>query len=96
MGTSDMVMKNKSRLDSLAKFSTDTTKRTEATSLSKELNTADSAMEDWMHKFNPDYTGKSHDQIMEYLQSQQTELLKVDSMISAAVKQSNQYLSTAK
>ena len=96
MGESELVMKNKITLDSLVRKSNDTSKTNKAVVLSNQLKTADEAMEDWMHKFNPDYTGKSHTEVMEYLHSQHLHLLQVDSMLSAGINQSNNYLSTAK
>lgn len=38
---------------------------------------ADEAMMNWMHNFNPDYTGKSHQQVIDYLKYQE---LKIDSV----------------
>lgn len=96
MGESERAMKNKMTLDSLVRKSNDTSKTNKPAALSNQLKTADEAMEDWMHKFNPDYTGKSHTEVMEYLHSQHIHLLQVDSMLTAAINQSNNYLSTAK
>ena len=96
MGESEHAMKNKMTLDSLVRKSSDTSKTNKAAALSNQLKVADDLMEDWMHKFNPDYTGKSHTQVMEYLHSQHLHLLKVDSMLTTAINQSNNYLSTAK
>lgn len=96
MGESEQAMKNKMILDSLIRKSNDTSKTNKAVVLSDQLKTADEAMENWMHKFNPDYTGKSHSEVMEYLHSQHLHLLQVDSMLSAGITQSNNYLSTVK
>lgn len=97
MGESEQGMKNKMRLDSLVKkYNGDTSRVNKAAALSKQLELADDAMEDWMHKFNPDYTGKSHGQIMEYLHSQHLHLAQVDSMLTSAIGQSNNYLLNTK
>jgi hypothetical protein len=96
MGESEQAMKNKMILDSLVRKSSDTSKTNKPAALSNQLKKADEAMEDWMHKFNPDYTGKSHDEVMKYLHSQHAQLLQVDSMLTTAINQSNNYLSTAK
>lgn len=97
MSASEITMKNKMQLDSLIKkYGTDTSKNKQVIVLDKKLNDADEAMENWMHQFNPDYTGKSHDQIMEYLRSQHQQLLKVDSQLNDANNQSTTYLSKTK
>jgi hypothetical protein len=93
MEYSETAMKNKLVLDTLIKKNlSDTTKTNTATTLSKQLITADNAMEDWMHKFNADNTGKSHAEIMEYLHGQRLELLKVDTLLKSAIDQSNNFL----
>lgn len=89
MGISEKAIKNKSTLDSLIHYGKDTS---EAVILNKQLTTADEAMENWMHQFNPDYTGKSHTQVMEYLHSQHLQLLHIDSQLNTAIRQSNKYL----
>lgn len=42
----------------------------------KSLDDADNAMMNWMNKFNPDFTGKTHEQIIDYLTTQKAEILK--------------------
>lgn len=97
MSASEAAMKNRAHLDSLIKkYGTDTSKTKPAVILEKSLDDADEAMENWMHQFNPDYTGKSHEQIMEYLHGQHEQLLKVDSQLNDANNQSAKYLSTVK
>lgn len=39
-------------------------------SVKSELAKADEAMMEWMHNFNPDYTGMSHQQVIDYLSDQ--------------------------
>lgn len=93
MGYSETAVKNKLVLDTLIKKSAaDTSVTNKATALTKQLTTADDAMEDWMHKFNPDNTGKSHAEIMEYLHNQRSLLLKVDTLLKSAIDQSNKFL----
>jgi hypothetical protein len=58
----------------------------------KTLSDADDAMMGWMNKFSPDFTEKSHEQIMVYLHVQKAQILKLDSQINNAVAASNQYL----
>jgi len=95
MGKSEAAVKNKMVIDSLIKQpNADTTKLARLTVLDKQLNTASEEMENWMHTFNPDYTGKSHAEVMEYLHSQRLQLLKVDSLMKVAISQSTDYLKT--
>lgn len=97
MNESELAVKNKTQLDSLVKkYNPDTAKTNKPAALSKQLDDADNAMENWMHQFNPDYTGKSHTQVMEYLHSQHLHLLQVDSLLNAANSQTASYLSKTK
>jgi hypothetical protein len=93
MGISDKVVTNKMALDTLIKKNAaDTAKTTKATTLVKQLTVADDAMEKWMHEFNPDYTGKSHAEIMTYLNDQHVQIKHIDSLIKSAIDQSNTFL----
>lgn len=96
MGNSEIAQKYKSQLDSLIKTGTDTAKVKTIIQLRDQVNKADEAMEDWMHKFNPDFTGKSHTEIMDYLKAQQAQVQKVDSLLTVANKAAGTYLSSAK
>lgn len=89
MGKSDLIIKYRSSLDSVTKTSKDTT---EVHALKSQLNMADEAMETWMHKFNPDFTGKSHAEIVTYLQSQKKQIGKVDSLINLSLDKTDKYL----
>ena len=62
----------------------------------KSLDDADNAMMNWMNKFNPDFTGKTHEQIISYLTIQKAEILKIDSQINVTLAKSNSYLSKNK
>jgi hypothetical protein len=95
MAKSEEAIKNKMLLDSLTKVSAlkDTTK---ATVVINNLSTADKAMEDWMHQFNADYTGKAHEEIMQYLADQKKKVVQVNNHLSAVVSQSNQFIATQK
>ena len=54
----------------------------------KLLDSNDNAMMHWMHKFNPDFTGKSHGQIMDYLRQQEQAITGIDSSMNESVHQS--------
>src|SRR4051812_37551462 len=80
MANSEKAMKNKMLLDSLTKTATiDTIK---ASAVIKDLSTADKAMEDWMHQFNADYTGKAHEEIMQYLADQKKKVSQVNNQLN--------------
>ena len=69
MAADEHLMKNKMQLDSLLKLPNFPAKDT-AVLLRSNLNIADSAMENWMHKFDPDYKAKSDDETLTYFTSQ--------------------------
>ena len=63
---------------------------------SKSLDDADGSMMNWMNKFSPDFTGKTHEQIMTYLNTQKAEIAKIDSQITVTLAKSNSYISKNK
>jgi hypothetical protein len=87
------LMKNKVTLDSLAKTATPA-QQPQITAAINKLSAADKDMEDWMHQFNADNTGKSHEEIMQYLAAQQKLIDRVNKQLGEAVNQSTQLLST--
>ena len=93
MANSETAMKNKAALDSLTRvYSNDPVKQQDITGMKNQLVTADEAMETWMHKFNADNSGKSHQEIMDYYAAQRQLLLHVDTLLKSAINQSNKYL----
>lgn len=94
MAKSEQVVHNNMLLDSLIK--TKAVDSVKASAITKNLNTADKAMEDWMHQFEVEHEGKSHEQIMQYMADQKKQIGQVNKQLSEAVKQSNQYISTIK
>lgn len=95
MAKSEEVMKNKMFLDSVAKV-VNTKEQPQVTKVITQLETADKSMEDWMHQFNADNTGKSHEEIMTYLANQKTKVTTVNNQLNTAVTQSNQLISSLK
>ncbi|MDB5136431.1 MAG: hypothetical protein JWP37_3034 [Mucilaginibacter sp.] len=94
MGNDEALMKNKMQLDSLLKLpAKDTAEKVNMKAMDTKLLAAEEAMETWMHKFEPDVTGKSHDDIMKYYDSQKKEIMSVDSQMNVAITESNKYLS---
>lgn len=98
MSNEDLLMKNKMKLDTLLlknKFPNvkDTaTEKAHIRAINAKLVTADSVMENWMQKFDPEQKGKSHAEIVIYLTDQKKQVLAVDSQLTAAVKESSEYL----
>lgn len=79
MSDDDMTMKVKGRLKLLSAHKPEL--KDSITFYLKKLDDNDNVMMDWMNKFNPDFTGKSHEQIMSYLKIQKREVMQVDSQI---------------
>jgi len=94
MADDDAIMKNKMILKELAK--TDNTIKDSVAVYSKSLDNADNSMMNWMSKFSPDFKGKTHEQIMTYLNEQKSQILKLDTQINKAVSTSNTYISKVK
>lgn len=94
MGKDEVLMKNKMMLDSLLKLpARDTAEKTNMNPVELKLKAAEEAMETWMQKFDPDATNKPHKEIVKYYTDQKKAITSVDSLMDAAVKESNQYLS---
>jgi hypothetical protein len=101
MGIDDQLMHNKMKLDTLLKTKltgvADTAaEKRQQMGLSVQLTNAEDAMENWMQKFEPEPKGKSHEEIMAYLNDQKTKIIAVDSGMSAAINASTKYLNTIK
>ncbi len=60
--------------------------------LSTEILKADDKMSDWMHNYNPDFGGKPHEEIMQYLEQQKKQVAQINAQYNAVVQSSNQYL----
>ncbi len=93
MNNDELLMKNKMKLDTLLKLKKDTLV---LKSLVAKLNAADDAMDKWMSQFQPDMTGKSHDEVISYYNGQKKQVLSVDSQINIAINESNKYFTSHK
>jgi uncharacterized protein YcgL (UPF0745 family) len=96
MGADEQLMKNKILLDSVAKSDSAASARDSVFFYLKKLNNADSAMSDWMHKFDPETTGKPHSEIMVYLNSQKKQIEAVNNQVKTAIASTNEYLTKHK
>ncbi|MEN0054797.1 MAG: hypothetical protein AAGC65_14075 [Mucilaginibacter sp.] len=90
MSSDEQLMKNKMLLDSLIKQNPNDSAKVYL----KQVDDADNAMSDWMHKFDAENKGKSHQQIVDYLTDQKNKITVIDSQINTAVSTSNKYLNT--
>lgn len=92
MNDDGLIMKNKMKLKALAIKDTSPVVKDSVAAYTKLLDDADDIMMGWMNKFNPDFTGKSHEEIMTYLGQQKAQILKIDGQLKSAVKASDTYL----
>jgi len=99
MGSDDQLMSNKMKIDTLLKETlpgdTAATKR-QLMGLKIQLTQAEDAMENWMQKFDPEQKGKSHEDIMNYLEAQKAQIKTINAAIDSAVNSSATYLKTIK
>ncbi|MES2454703.1 MAG: hypothetical protein V4594_04150 [Bacteroidota bacterium] len=61
-------------------------------SLVKELGDAEELMNDWMHKFEPDVTGKSNTEAVQYFKSEKARIAQIDSLYKKEIVASDTYL----
>ena len=94
MASDEQLMKNKMILDSIIKNARATVNQDSAKAYLKIVDDADNAMSDWMHKFDTENKGKSHEEIINYLTDQKKKIAVIDLQINKAVTISNKYLNT--
>ena len=94
MASDEHLMKNKMIIDSLIKHDSTAINIDSAKVYLKLVDDADDAMSDWMHNFDAENKGKSHQEIIDYLTDQKKKITVIDSQINIAVNSSNKYLST--
>jgi len=94
MASDEHLMKNKMLLDSLVKNAPNL--KDSALVFLKVVDNADSTMGDWMHKFDVENKGKSHDEIISYLSDQKNKISAIDLQIKAAITESDKYLNQHK
>jgi hypothetical protein len=58
----------------------------------ERLEQAEALMNDWMHKFEPDITGKSNEEAVAYFKAERLKIKKIDSLYKAEIKASDAYL----
>lgn len=60
------------------------------------LSKADEAMNDWMHQFEPDVTGKSNEEAVKYFEAEKLKIQRVDTLFKQEIKGADAYLSKFK
>ena len=56
------------------------------------LADAEELMNDWMHKFEPDVSGKSNEEAVIYFKAERAKIAKIDSLYKGQIKASNHYI----
>ncbi len=92
MGADEDLMKNKMLLDSMVKHNSTADIKDSVYAYLTKVNLADSAMSNWMHKFDPDHSSKSDDETIAYFYDQKKQIMAIDSQITTVVERSNKYL----
>jgi succinate dehydrogenase flavin-adding protein (antitoxin of CptAB toxin-antitoxin module) len=91
-----IVMKNKMLLKDIAAKDAAAAVKDSVARYTKLLGDADDSMMTWMNKFNPDFSGKSHDETMNYLNTQKEQIGKISLQLDSAISASNNYIKKAK
>lgn len=92
MSKDQLIMINKMQLDTLIKQNKSPEITAEATQHSKALDAADTNMEDWMHNFDAENKGKSHEEIMTYLADQKKKIDAIDSSFNVTVAAASKFI----
>lgn len=98
-----ILVDNQMKLDSMLKnlpalkqkfLAIDTAKEKVVMTIALEsLKSAENLMNDWMHRFEPDITGKSNEEAVTYFKAERQKIAKIDSLYKGQIKASNLYLS---
>ena len=92
MEKDELIMINKMQLDTLIKENKNPALNAPATALVATLDSADAKMENWMHKFDAENKGKSHDEIMTYLNDQKKQIEAIDQQLNSSVAASSKFI----
>ncbi|MBD1384927.1 hypothetical protein IDJ75_06525 [Mucilaginibacter rigui] len=92
MSKDQLIMINKMQLDTLIKQNKTPEITAEATQHSKALDAADANMEAWMHEFDAENKGKSHQEIMAYLTDQKKKIDAIDSSFNVTVAAASKFI----
>lgn len=102
MADHGIIIGNQMRLDALLKDfkglktrfpDLDTLKeQKELNTLKSDLLRAEELMNDWMHQFEPDITGKSNEEAIKYFEAEKMKIAYIDTLYKQKIKISNTYL----
>lgn len=92
MGKEELIMTNKMQLDTLIKQNKSPEVNAAAATHIKALDSADTRMEDWMHNFDAENKGKSHDEIITYLTDQKKKIDAIDSSFNVTVAAASKFI----
>lgn len=95
MHADEQLTNNKMQLDTILKQGNPAIKDS-VLLLSRQLTDADDAMNNWMHKFDPDFKGKNDDDKLNYVTSQKKQIVAIDLSINNAINASGKYLKKLK
>lgn len=102
MADQGMIINNQVKLymllkdlkDHKAKFPALDTAKEKATivAMMADLSKAEKDMNDWMHQFEPDVSGKSNAAAVAYFKAEMAKIVAIDSVYKKEIKHSNTYL----
>jgi hypothetical protein len=102
MADHGIIIGNQVRLDALLKDLKQLKKRfpaldtlkeqKEINALKSDLLSAEELMNDWMHQFEPDITGKSNEAAIRYFEAEKMKIADIDSLYKQKIKLSDSYL----
>jgi hypothetical protein len=102
MADHGIIIGNQVRLDALLKDLKQLKKRfpaldtlkeqKEINALKSDLLRAEELMNDWMHQFEPDITGKSNEAAIRYFEAEKMKIADIDSLYKQKIKLSHSYL----
>ncbi|QHS57197.1 hypothetical protein GWR56_17235 [Mucilaginibacter sp. 14171R-50] len=92
MEKENLIMINKMQLDTLIKANISAHVTDSAKLHITELDSADSRMENWMHGFDAENKGKSHDEIMTYLTAEKKKIDAIDSNFNIVVANASKFI----
>ena len=96
MGNDEQLMKIKVRLNNLAKTNPAGVTKDSADFYLTRVNAADSAMDNWMHKFDPEHRAASHKENMAYLKHEKDKIDSINKQLNIAINESEKYLTKQK
>ncbi|AMR32780.1 hypothetical protein A0256_15800 [Mucilaginibacter sp. PAMC 26640] len=96
MAKESQMMENKMQLDTMLKKASVPEEKQSIAVTSASLEQTDNAMEDWMHKFDAENKGKSHEAVMAYLSDQKKQIDSIAKQFDAAIAASDNFIKVHK